>query len=53
MDYEKMYKILFQAITTAIEQISDSKVVTSEMENGLKTLREAQQLAETMFVDNK
>lgn len=53
MDYKKAYSILFNAMTDAIEKIYSSKIVTEEVDEGLKILREAQQTTEEMFINEE
>lgn len=52
MDYKKAYKILFNAITDAIEKIDNSEVITRELYDGSAILRKAQQTTEEMYMES-
>jgi len=52
MDYQKAYHILFNAITTAIQAIEKSFLVTLNMTDGLEQLREAQRETEALYAEN-
>ena len=41
MDYEKAYKILFNAMTDAMKELYQSKIITMEMDKGVKILKNA------------
>ncbi len=50
MDYEAAYRVLFNAITDAVEEIEKTKIKSQETNNGLEILKFAQQQTEEMFI---
>ena len=53
MDYQRAYTILFNAITDAIYVLVKSKIVTSDVDNGITILKEAQFKTEDMYIAGK
>ena len=54
MDYEKAYKILFNAITDAIdtiEKMDSASTVSPIIADGLEILKKAQRNTEEMYLD--
>lgn len=51
MDYEKAYKILFNAMTDAIEKIDSSGSFSPAIAEGLEILKKAQRNTEEMYLD--
>ncbi len=51
MDYEKAYKILFNAMTDAIEKIDSSGSFSPAITEGLEILKKAQRNTEEMYLD--
>lgn len=53
MNYSIAYKTLFNAITDSIEKIEQSDIITREMEDGIETLKQAQQRTEDMYINDE
>ncbi len=51
MDYKKMYLKLFSAITDALEEIGQSKVISAEIKNAESILKSAQIKTEEMYIE--
>ncbi len=51
MDYKKMYLKLFSAITDALEEIGQSKVISTEIKNAESILKSAQIKTEEMYTE--
>ena len=49
--YEKLYFMLFDEITSAVNEIEQSMVVSIQVLNALQILKQAQRKAEDMFLD--
>lgn len=52
MNYATAYKTLFNAITDSIQKIECSYIITQEMEEGIETLKQAQQQTEDMYIND-
>ena len=50
LDYEVAYKELFNAITDAITELYKSRIVTTQLSNGIKILKEAQCKTEEIYL---
>lgn len=51
MDYEKAYKILFNAMTDAIEKMDSASTFSPTIADGLEILKKAQRNTEEMYLD--
>lgn len=52
MDYQKAYCLFFHAITQATDKIDSSRLISQEMEDGLKILKQAQQDTEELYLEH-
>lgn len=51
MDYKKAYNVLFNAMTDAISELYQSNLSTTQLDNGIKILKDAQCKTEDMHLD--
>lgn len=50
MDYKKAYALLAGTMSNAIDEIERSRVISQEMENAIKMLKEGLEKAEEMYL---
>lgn len=50
MDYKKAYALLMGTMSNAIDEISKSHVISQEIENAVRMLREGLEKAEEMYL---
>ena len=50
MDYKKAYTMLVVALSEAITEINKSRIISQEMENGIKILKEGLNATEDMYI---
>jgi len=50
MDYKKAYALLVGTMSNAIDEISKSRIISQEMENAIKMLKEGLEKAEEMYI---
>jgi hypothetical protein len=51
MDYKAAYTVLFNGITTAIDEIEGAEIKSQEAVKGIKILKAAQQRTEEMYIE--
>lgn len=50
MDYQKAYALLVETMSKTIDEIRKSRVITQEMENAIKLLKQGLDQAEEMYI---
>ena len=50
MDYKKAYALLAGTMSNTIDEIEKSRVISQEMENAIKMLKEGLEKAEDMYL---
>lgn len=50
MDYPKAYALLVGTMSNAIDEIGKSNVISQEMENAIRMLKEGLEKAEEMYI---
>ena len=53
MDYQKAYALLVGIMSNAIDEIGKSRVISQEMENAIKLLKEGLEQAEEMYISSE
>ncbi len=53
LEYEKLYKELFNAITDAINELQKSKVIDTAIEESIQILKKAQCKTEEMYINKQ
>lgn len=52
MNYETAYKVLFNAITDALAETENEKIISIGMAQSRKILKQAQQTVEEMYIES-
>lgn len=50
MDYKKAYALLAGTMSNAIDEIGKSHIISQEMENAIRILKEGLEKAEEMYI---
>lgn len=50
MDYKKAYALLVRTMSNAIDEIGKSRIISQEMENAIRMLKEGLEKAEEMYI---
>ncbi len=51
MNYQKAYALLLGSMSNAIDELNKSTILSVEMENAVKILKEALETAEEMYLE--